>query len=181
MGIILILSVRKSLVVTIKTSYSMLTPVVTQFFQKWEIFKKIEIYREKGIEVQFFADSSVKISLLWETLYIFGNRKLRRIFLYIKINFDFFQKSAFPREGGGPLKNIFLQYCRKFMVDFSETVKLRELFPKIRENLKKLPLKIRENSRELSPKLDRFSRNCLWKLERILSKTEKLRSNFSKA
>jgi hypothetical protein len=67
------------------------------------------------------------------------------------------------------------------MVDFSETVKLREVFPKTRENLKKLPLKIRENLREFSPKLERFSRNCLSKLEGILSKTEKLRSNFSKA
>jgi hypothetical protein len=56
------------------------------------------------------------------------------------------------------------------MVDFSETVKLKEICPELE--------KIRRNC--LS-KFERFSRNCLSKLERILSKKEKLLSNFSEA
>ena len=71
-------------------------PSGNSVFSKMRKFlKKLKFIEKMGIEVQFFADSSVKISLFWETLYIFGKRKLRRIFLCNKINFDFFSKKCF--------------------------------------------------------------------------------------
>jgi len=70
--IILILSVGRCLVVTIKIFYSMLPQVATQFFQNWKNFKKSRKFLEKhDTRVEVFIDKFAKIWSFFKKLHVF--------------------------------------------------------------------------------------------------------------
>ncbi len=102
----MVVGVVRCLVVTTKTSYSMLLQAATLFFKlKFFFFKSRKFLDKRESTVQVFINKFMKIWSFCKKLHIFGKRKLQCIFLCKKnATSIFLRKIRFSKEGSLTIK-----------------------------------------------------------------------------